>query len=82
MIDAVEPVLDDSDGTFWMSFEDFIKFFRSLNVCRVRNWQENRIRGKFLRLRDENDPNFEQVVSKWYYELDVKEESTFFIGLH
>lgn len=24
MIDAVRPVLDEADGTFWMSFEDFV----------------------------------------------------------
>lgn len=38
MIEVIQPVLDDADGTFWMSFEDFIKQFKSLNVCRVRNW--------------------------------------------
>lgn len=73
MIDAIQPVLDSEDGTFWMSFEDFVKYFRSLNVCRVRNWQENRIRGKFLRIKDEIDENFEQVISKWYYEIEVDE---------
>lgn len=73
MIEAIQPVLDNEDGTFWMSFEDFIKHFRSLNVCRVRNWQENRIRGKFLRIKDELNENFEQVISKWYYEIEVEE---------
>lgn len=38
MVEAINPVLDSEDGTFWMSFEDFVKYFRSLNVCRVRNW--------------------------------------------
>lgn len=82
MIEVIQPVLDDADGTFWMSFEDFIKQFKSLNVCRVRNWQEQRIRGKFIRLEDENDAGFEQVVSKWYYELAVHEKTHIFIGLH
>jgi len=36
--DETNPVLDDTDGTFWMCFEDFLKYFRSLNVCKVRNW--------------------------------------------
>lgn len=82
MIEAIQPILDEEDGTFWMAFEDFIKFFRSLNVCRVRNWQENRIRGKFLRIRDEVDKDFEQVISKWYYELNFDETTKIFIGLH
>jgi hypothetical protein len=55
MISEIKPVLDDNDGTFWMCFEDFLKYFRSLNVCRVRNWQETRIRGKFIRIKDIND---------------------------
>lgn len=75
-------MLDDNDGTFWMCFDDFIKNFRSLNVCRVRNWQENRIRGKFLRIKDLNDQTQEQVISKFYYALTVTEKSRMFIGLH
>jgi len=51
----VNPTLDDTDGTFWMCFEDFVKNFRALNVCMVANWQENRIRGKFIRLKDSYD---------------------------
>jgi calpain-15 len=38
MIKEVKPVLDDNDGTFWMCFEDFVKHFSGLNVCRARNW--------------------------------------------
>jgi hypothetical protein len=64
-----------------MSFEDFLENFRALNVCRVRNWQETRIRGKFLRLRDDNDSN-ERVISKFYYELDIQDKTNVFIGLH
>lgn len=67
--DEIKPVLDDTDGTFWMCFDDFTKYFRSINVCKVRNWQEARIRGKFLRRKDANEPANEQVVSKFYYKL-------------
>jgi len=50
IIDEVKPIFDETDGSFWMCFEDFIKFFRSVCVCRVENWNEIRIRGKFLRI--------------------------------
>ena len=65
-----------------MSSEDFFKLFYGLNVCRVRNWQERRLRGKFLLVADSEDPSFEQVISKWYYELDLDYEQEVFIGLH
>lgn len=35
MIKAFNATLDESDGGFWMSFEDFVKNFESLDVCRV-----------------------------------------------
>jgi calpain-15 len=50
MKELINPVLDENDGTFWMSFGDFVKHFRSLNVCRVKNWEEVRIKGKFIRV--------------------------------
>lgn len=28
----LNPMLEENDGTFWMSFNDFTKYFRSLNV--------------------------------------------------
>ena len=59
MIDAINPVLDDKDGSFWMCFEDFVQLFDGVNVCRVKNWQETRIRGKFLRINDDSDPSYE-----------------------
>lgn len=56
MIKAFNPVLDDDDGTFWMSFDDFVANFDSLDVCRVSNWDELRIRGRFIRYNDVSDP--------------------------
>ena len=38
-----------SDGTFWISLKDFVEVFESLLVCRVRNWDEVRLRGRFIR---------------------------------
>jgi hypothetical protein len=52
MKDAFKPCLDDNDGTFWISFQDFCANFDSLDVCRVRNWDEVRIRGRFIRFAD------------------------------
>jgi hypothetical protein len=49
MIDLVKPNFDANDGNFWMNFKDFVENFESLDVCRVRNWDEVRIRGRFVR---------------------------------
>ena len=67
MKELLHPNLEEGDGTFWMSLEDFFSNFRSLNVCRVKNWEEVRIKGKFIRVQDIDDSNIEVVMSKWYY---------------
>jgi hypothetical protein len=37
-------------NTFWMSYEDVLSKFASLNVCKAVNMHEIRIKGKFLRI--------------------------------
>jgi len=46
---------ESEDCSFWMSFAEAVTYFRSLNVCRVQNWNEVRIKGKFLRIHDIDD---------------------------
>ena len=46
MKQAINPVFGD-DGTFWMSFQDFVANFRALNVCKVADWDEVRVKGEF-----------------------------------
>ena len=82
MIEAFNPVLDEADGTFWMSFSDFVKNFDSLDVCRVSAWDELRLRGRYIRYNDVNDPENEVVVSKWFYALEVPAKTHLVVGLH
>lgn len=65
-----------------MSFKDFIDHFDSLDICRVRNWEEIRIRGRFVRYSDAENPSVEVVQSKWLYAIDVPTKSHVLIGLH
>jgi len=53
-----------------------------VNVCRVKNWEEVRIKGKFIRVQDIDDPNIEVVLSKWYYSIDLHEPTHLFVGVH
>jgi len=38
MKEALQPSLDANDGTFWMSYDDFLKNYKCLNVCMVKNF--------------------------------------------
>lgn len=46
MVASIKPEFGD-DGTFWMSFKDFCVHFRALNVCKVSDWEEVRVKGEF-----------------------------------
>ena len=67
---------------FWMTDREAFDFLKSLNVCRIRNWDEVRVKGKFLRVQDIDNPKYEVVMSKWYYQVDVEEPTRIFVGLH
>ena len=82
MIKAFNATLDESDGGFWMCFEDFVKHFESLDVCRIQSWDELRLRGRFIRFYDVNDRENEVVVSKWIYALEVPCKTHLVVGLH
>jgi len=43
-------------NVFWMSFDDAMTRFACLNVCKAINMHEVRIKGKFLRIQDIEDP--------------------------
>ena len=82
MIDLVKPNLSGDDGTFWMSFSDFVSNFDSLDVCRVRNWDEVRVRGRFVRFSDTENQTVEVAQSKWIYALEVPKKTHIIIALH
>ena len=58
-IQAINPIFDETDGSFWMcnfftinlAFDDFLKYFRSVNICKARNFEEIRVKGKFIRMQ-------------------------------
>ena len=78
----IQESAEDNDGSFWISYQDVLKYFKTLNVCRIKNWDEVRIKGKFIRVQDIEDPQVEIVISKWYYSIDLQETTKIFIGLH
>lgn len=60
----IERITESDDGMFWMSFEDMVKNFYSINVCMVRHknyhpvpWVEHRSRFHYDYDSDELTPD-------------------------
>jgi len=81
MKEAFEPVLDANDGSFWMSLEDFMMKFEAVNLCRIENFEEVRLRGKFIKAKSRKN-NQELVLSKFVYTFEIEEENDITIGIH
>ncbi len=72
--------LNDQEDSFWITFEDFVGLFDNMDVCRVGEWDEVRLRGSFTRSQyPSKDDNF---VSKSIYALEVHQKTHLIIGLH
>jgi calpain-15 len=82
MKQQLNPNLGGDDGSWWMSYDDMIKNFYCLNVCKVKNWDEVRIKGKFIKIQEIDDADIEITLSKWYYSLEIVEKTKLIITLH
>jgi hypothetical protein len=51
----LKPKLEEDDGTFWMSYDDFIQYFSAVNVNKVKSLNEVRLKGKFVRVTNPDD---------------------------
>lgn len=79
MRDALNPNLTANDGTFWMSFEDFLKNFSGVNICHVNSYEEARMKGLF---KKEILDSQERVTAQWYYTITTAKSAKAYIGLH
>jgi calpain-15 len=70
-----------NEGTLILTFDDFLKEFPYLSVCYTKNWDEVRIRGKFVLLK-EQESGLESVLSKWYYSVQLDRPTNLIISLH
>jgi hypothetical protein len=48
------------------------------------NFHEIRLRGKFIRIEEDNEDGTENsmVISRWHYKIEVKKQTQIIIGLH
>ena len=81
-IDYFQPDFNNQDGTFWIWIEDFFKNFESITVCKVSDWNEVRLKGKFIRLWENEDEDEDWVLSKFYYSFHLNEAAKIDIWLH
>eukprot|EP01038_Epipyxis_sp_PR26KG_P014549 gene14549-19531_t len=77
------------DGTFWMCFEDLLKYFASVNVCMVRHvglnsapWIEARRKFYFEHSGAANLNENEYNITSPTYVLTVNKTGQFIISIH
>jgi hypothetical protein len=46
------------------------------------NWEELRVKGKFIKVKRAGDETQDLVISKFFYSFEVEEETEVIIGLH
>ena len=67
-------------GTLILKFDDFLKEFSSFAVCYAKNWDEVRIRGKFVSIKDQDNLT-DITLSKWYYCIQLEKTTNIIISL-
>ena len=65
-----------------MSYEDFFMNFDSLTICKTQNWNELRLKGKFIRVQESQNPSNDWVISQFYYSFHLDKRTHIEIGLH
>ena len=58
--------------------EDFLKEFRSIEICYTQKWEDIRIRGKFVDIGNDNNI---LIVSKCFYNINLERETNIIISL-
>lgn len=82
LINCLGVNLNANDGDFWISWEDFLQNFDTLTVCKISGWHELRIKGKFVKSFDQTNEKINHFCSRWYYEIDVRQQCKIIFGIH
>lgn len=82
MVDAFQPKFDAEDGSFWMAYEEFFEYFNNLTICKVQNWHELRLKGKFIKVIEESPEASDWVISQFYYTFHLANKAHVEIGIH
>ena len=69
---------DLNDNTMILTYDKFLCEFSSLAVCFINNWNEIRLRGKFINIQNENN---NISLSKYYYSINLEKPTNLIISL-
>lgn len=75
-----DPEVDD--GTIWVTLEELYNKFDGFSTCMVEEWNEMRLKGKFIRVLAAEDRERDSVISKFYYKMNVPEDTKAVITIH
>ncbi|KAJ6232421.1 calpain [Anaeramoeba flamelloides] len=81
--DPKKPNNNDK-GTFWMTFEDFVKHFRNIYICRLfspNKWITIRINDQWENLSAGGSTNFDTCVNSPQYWLTIRKPTKCYISL-
>jgi hypothetical protein len=79
MKEEVKPVLDSTDGSFWMSYSDVLLNFNEIDICCTIFKQEARAKGVF---RSQVVDDVKWVFSDKYYTVQVVKNSRVVVSIH
>lgn len=66
-----------------MRLDDFIANFELINICRLQQWDEIRIKGQFTRTEPRESSGYARdVISKNVFEITLKQRQKVFFGIH
>lgn len=65
-----------------MLWEDFLNHFDMVNICKIKAWQELKLKGKFVKSIDKFNEDITHFCSRYLYKLNVTQKTNFIIGVH
>jgi hypothetical protein len=66
-----------------ISEEELLKKFQYVCICYAKNWEEVRVKGKFITAEAGSEENQYPIsMSRWYYSMDLPQASEVHICLH
>ena len=69
------------DYNLFLTIEECLKIFQYLNICFLQNFEETKVRGKFIRLKDVDNDQLEIIQSRMYYNLKLSYPQQIFISV-